>query len=75
VPDLNSDRVVDLLDLVLVALHFGDEVPVGDVTVYVTKTGSKYHKADCWNLNRCAIPVRKGLAEICGYTPCGGCNP
>lgn len=42
-----------------------------DVTVYVTRSGSKYHTASCkWgNIPMSLSDARKG------YTPCGRCNP
>ena len=44
-------------------------------TVYVTKSGSKYHKAGCHTLKSSAkkITVKKAKEE--GYEPCSKCNP
>ena len=30
----------------------------GSTTVYITKTGTKYHQAGCSSLSRSAIPMR-----------------
>jgi len=48
--------------------------PVG-VTVYVTNTGSKYHRAGCQYLRRSEIPMTLGQAEARGYSPCSRCGP
>jgi micrococcal nuclease len=49
--------------------------PATDITVYVTRTGSKYHRGSCSSLSRSRIP--KSLKDACaaGYTPCSRCNP
>jgi len=45
-----------------------------DPTVYVTKSGSKYHNAGCSYLKKNAIPMK--LSEVGGrYSPCSRCNP
>lgn len=45
------------------------------ITVYITKTGSKYHRGSCSYLRRSKIPI--SLKDACarGYTPCSRCNP
>jgi len=46
----------------------------GEQIVYVTRTGSKYHKAGCRYLSKSAIPMK--LKEAAArYGPCGVCNP
>lgn len=43
-------------------------------TVYVTRTGSKYHRAGCRSLSKSQIPM--ALAEARQrYGPCGVCGP
>lgn len=44
------------------------------VTVYRTKTGSKYHRAGCSYLRRSAIPIDLATAKGL-YGPCSRCNP
>jgi len=46
-----------------------------DITVYITKTGNKYHRASCRYLAKSKIPI--SLKEACkkGYTPCLACDP
>jgi len=45
------------------------------ITVYITKTGKKYHRGSCSYLRRSKIPI--SLKEACarGYTPCSRCKP
>jgi micrococcal nuclease len=44
-------------------------------TVYITKTGLKYHSAGCRYLSRSQIPISLSDAKSEGYTPCSVCNP
>ena len=42
--------------------------------IYVTRTGSKYHRAGCRYLTKSRIPT--SLNDVLGrYTPCSVCNP
>jgi len=45
-----------------------------DTTVYVTRTGKKYHKSECSYL-KSSIPIKKSAAISQGYTPCSRCSP
>ena len=45
-----------------------------DVTVYVTRTGSKYHAAGCRYLSKSKIPMTLSEASE-RYSPCSVCNP
>ena len=50
--------------------------PTGDETVvYVTKSGKKYHTADCSYLTDSAFPVALEQAIAEGKTPCSRCHP
>ncbi len=44
-------------------------------TVYVTKTGKKYHTATCRYLAKSKIPMSLKDAKAKGYTPCSVCKP
>ena len=46
-----------------------------EVTVYITKTGKKYHLGNCRYLKKSKIKI--SLKEACerGYTPCKVCKP
>lgn len=43
-------------------------------TVYVTKTGSKYHRFDCQYLRKSSKAMSRGAARRAGYEPCKVCG-
>jgi hypothetical protein len=43
--------------------------------VYITNTGSKYHRAGCRYLSKSSIPIERKEAIAKGYTPCSVCKP
>jgi hypothetical protein len=62
-------RLVLILFLTVVSLHvFGQ-------TVYVTKTGKKYHTENCRYLKDSKIAISLKDANAKGYLPCKVCNP
>jgi len=46
-----------------------------EVTVYVTRTGKKYHRAGCRYLKKGCIPLTLKDAKIRGYGACKVCRP
>lgn len=44
-------------------------------TVYITKTGNKYHKSGCSYLKNSKIAISLNSAKENGYTACSRCNP
>jgi len=44
-------------------------------TVYITKTGKKYHADDCRYLSRSKIETTLSQAMAGGYTACSVCDP
>ena len=44
-------------------------------TVYITKTGAKYHNEGCRYLSESKISISLEDAKKKGYTPCGVCKP
>ena len=44
-------------------------------TVYITKTGKKYHSEGCRSLSKSSIPININDAKKKGYTPCSLCSP
>ncbi|MGE5579238.1 MAG: ComEC/Rec2 family competence protein [Bacillota bacterium] len=46
-----------------------------DVTVYITKTGEKYHRDGCRYLRQSKIPVSLKDAKANGFDPCSVCKP
>lgn len=45
------------------------------VTVYITRTGSKYHRDGCSYLRQSKIPISLSEAKAEGYDACSRCNP
>lgn len=46
-----------------------------DILVYVTDSGSKYHRAGCSSLWNSSHERTLSQAIASGYGPCGNCNP
>jgi competence protein ComEC len=46
-----------------------------DITVYITKSGTKYHSGGCRYLSKSQKPISLSDAKNGGYTPCSRCNP
>lgn len=44
-------------------------------TVYITNTGSKFHRGSCRYLSRSKIPISRSKAISQGYDPCKICRP
>lgn len=44
-------------------------------TVYVTRTGIRYHLGNCRYLRKSKIPMEMGAATALSYTPCKVCRP
>jgi hypothetical protein len=45
-----------------------------ECTVYVTRTGERYHKAGCGYLRYSQAPMSRSEAIRRGYTPCKRCG-
>lgn len=43
-------------------------------TVYITRTGEKYHESWCSSLRKSKIPISLSEAEAQGYEPCKNCH-
>lgn len=43
--------------------------------VYVTKSGTKYHKEKCDYLANSSVEISREQAENKGYSPCSKCRP
>jgi len=46
-----------------------------NVTVYITKTGSKYHRDGCHYLSKSKIAVSLNKLDTKKYSPCSSCKP
>jgi len=44
-------------------------------TVYITRTGKRYHRDGCRYLASSKIPISLKDAKARGYTPCKACHP
>lgn len=51
-----------------------DENPE-EIKIYVTRTGTKYHRAGCEYLAKSMIPISLKEAKKRGYEPCKVCDP
>lgn len=51
------------------------EIDNQNLTVYITNTGSKYHRAECRYLKGSKIPVLLSELDTDKYSPCKICNP
>ena len=56
------------------ASQLSEDTPSKDMSVYVTRTGKKYHREGCSSLRRSKIPISLAAAKQ-RYGPCSRCNP
>jgi hypothetical protein len=64
-----------LFSVIVFILIFASNIySQNDPTVYVTRTGSKYHSAGCSYLRKSSIPMKLSEASK-QYSPCSRCNP
>lgn len=63
------------LALALLAFLFVALPALAGRTVYITKTGAKYHLGSCRYLKKSKIPIDIDDAVARGYTPCSVCSP
>ena len=63
-----------VIDEVEVDPETASESDEEETTVYVTRTGKKYHRAGCRYLSRSMIPISLEDAQA-GYDPCSVCDP
>lgn len=59
----------------ITGLLAGDDVSGEEPIFYVTRTGERYHKGDCWYLRKSKVPMPLSEAIKAGYTPCKVCKP
>jgi len=58
-----------------VSTHRDVLIPDDTVIVYITRTGTKYHRAGCHHLKHSRIPVTLAEARERGYSACSVCKP
>lgn len=61
--------------ILITATLCGSLFAATDTTVIVTKSGTKYHRADCRTLRSSRIELSLEEAIQKGYDPCSVCNP
>ena len=54
---------------------FSDAAGATADPVYITLSGTKYHRAGCSYLNDSAVMTSRSAAIADGYTACSRCNP
>jgi len=65
-----------LLDNILGNISSETPTPqTSTIVVYITKTGSKYHRDGCRYLRSSKISVSLAEAKEAGYNPCSVCDP
>lgn len=55
-------------------VHMSDGVDFSEEMVFITRTGEKYHKGDCFHLRKSKFGIDLKEAEQKGYTPCKNCH-
>lgn len=53
----------------------GQGTDEASITVHITRSGKKYHRAGCRSLSRSDTPISLKDAKARGYTPCSICDP
>jgi hypothetical protein len=48
---------------------------IAPAKVYITNSGTKYHRAGCRYLKKSALDIELDAAKKAGYTPCKVCKP
>ena len=67
-------RFLSVLLILTIILSLFSGFVSADTTVYITKTGSKYHNAGCSHLRSSKISISLTEAINKGYTPCSDCH-
>lgn len=77
----NQKQWKHFLSLVLICSFVLLSMPIkvfaadGSTTVYITKTGEKYHTSGCQYLKKSKISISLQDAVSSGYTACSKCHP
>jgi len=64
-----------ILAFIAISLFAQDSDEFDEVIVYISNTGTKYHRETCNSLRRSKIPVTLEQAIERGYEPCRNCKP
>jgi micrococcal nuclease len=72
---LNTFVLLAALALAAGRVYADDAASGAETQVYVTNSGTRYHRGDCYSLARSRIAVTLGDAVRSGYEPCSICKP
>lgn len=64
-----------LISLLILSIFLTTSISVVAQTVYITKTGAKYHNDGCRYLSQSKISIDLSAAISKGYGPCSVCKP
>jgi hypothetical protein len=71
---MKQKLILLLSSILFVGLFANNSFGQDDPTVYVTRTGAKYHRVTCSYLRKSSIPMK--LSEAASYYgPCSRCHP
>ena len=64
-----------LLGVLPPAMVRAEQTDQATITVYITRTGHKYHRSGCRYLRKSKIKTNLKAAKEAGYTACSVCDP
>src|SRR5687767_9507619 len=70
---IQNNKMKKLFSLLIVFFTLASSLSAQ--TVYITKTGAKYHKNDCGYLRSSKISINLSEAQDKGYGACSVCKP
>lgn len=71
---ITTDEKLSLKETPSTSSKYRKKDTAESITVYITKTGKKYHAYGCRYLKRSCIPISLAKAKKRGYTPCSVCG-
>lgn len=71
---INGIKSGDYIVLPLGGYQVSDGVDFKKETVYITRTGERYHKDGCFHLRKSKFGIDIEDAKVRGYTPCKNCH-
>ena len=75
--EIETQETADVLTPEETVLETEPEISKATIgsTVYVTKSGTKFHRDGCSSLSKSKIPISYEDAVARGFEPCGRCKP
>jgi hypothetical protein len=74
-PAATTGVVYGVTEIRLVDTQKTDPSSILNPVVFVTRTGTHYHRGGCMYLRLSCSPLRLAEAVAAGYTPCSRCKP